>query len=117
MSNADRGRGKKGWCRGYWCDSTYELVFVIYALDHELPFDRNREMFPYEYRGQLMHWMPDFLLGDGTYVEIKGYLTDQAQAKFKFFYRPLLVLVQADLRDMFDYVSQTYGRNVVALYE
>src|SRR5713226_6636200 len=30
------GRGKKGRYRGYWCDSTYELVFVIYTLDHEI---------------------------------------------------------------------------------
>src|SRR6059036_3964323 len=29
------GRGKKGWYRGYSCDSTYKLVFVVYALDHE----------------------------------------------------------------------------------
>jgi hypothetical protein len=51
------GRGKKGWFRGYWCDSTYELVFVAYALDHEIPFERNLEVFPYEYQGKLMRWV------------------------------------------------------------
>jgi len=111
------GRGKKGWFRGYWCDSTYELVFVAYALDHEIPFERNFEVFPYEYADKLMRWIPDFRLVDGTYIEIKGYLSAQAEAKFEFFYRPLLVLTQADLRDMFEYVWRTYGRNLVALYE
>ena len=111
------GRGKKGWFRGYWCDSTYELVFVAYALDHDIPFERNFEVFPYEYADKLMRWIPDFRLADGTYVEIKGYMSAQAQAKFQFFYRPLLVLAQPELHQMFEYVWQTYGRNLVALYE
>lgn len=79
------GRGKKGWYRGYWCDSTYELAFVVWAVDHEIPFERNVEFFPYEYDGRLMRWMPDFLPADGTYVEIKGYLSEQARGKFEYF--------------------------------
>src|SRR5205823_10631523 len=78
------GRGKKGWYRGYWCDSAYELVFVAWALDHEIPFARNLEFFLYEYQGKLMRWLPDFVLADGTFLEIKGYLTDQARAKFAY---------------------------------
>ena len=66
---------------------------------------------------QLLHWMPDFLLADGTYIEIKGYVTAQAQAKFEFFYRPLRVLTKAELQPMFEYVERTYGRNFVSLYE
>jgi hypothetical protein len=61
--------------------------------------------------------MPDFVLADGTYIEIKGYVTPQALAKFEFFYRPLRVLTQPDLRPMFDHVRQKYGRNLLALYE
>jgi hypothetical protein len=111
------GRGKKGWYRGHWCDSTYELVFVVYALDHEIEFERNLEVFPYEFEGRVQRWIPDFRLADGTYVEIKGYLSPQALAKFEFFYRPLLVLARADLQDMFEYVWRVYGRNLVLLYE
>jgi hypothetical protein len=92
-------------------------VFVVYALDHELPFERNREVFPYEYQGKVLRWVPDFLLGDGTYVEIKGYITSQALAEFEFFYRPLRVLTQADMRHMFEYVCGKYGRNLTSLYE
>jgi len=111
------GRGKKGWYRGYWCDSTYELVFVVYALDHEIELERNLEVFPYEFDGRLQRWIPDFRLADGSYVEIKGYMSPQALAKFDFFYRPLLVLTHARMYDMFEYVWRTYGRNVTALYE
>jgi hypothetical protein len=108
---------RRGWYRGYWCDSTYELVFVARALDHELPLERNLECFPYEYEAAVLHWTPDFLLADGTYIEIKGYLSGQAEAKFDYFYRPLRVLARSDLQQMFDHVYNTYGRNVVALYE
>jgi hypothetical protein len=111
------GRGKKGWYRGLWCDSTYELAFVVWALDHEIPFERNLEFFPYEYEGKVMRWMPDFVLADGTYIEIKGYLTDQARAKFEYFLPPLRVFTRADLDRMFEYVHSRYGKNLLALYE
>ena len=52
---------------------------------------RKTELFPYEYSGSVVHWTPDFLLADGTYVEIKGYLTEQAPAKFEYFLRPLTI--------------------------
>jgi hypothetical protein len=111
------GRGKKGRYRGHWCDSTYELAFVVWASDNDIPFIRNLELFPYEYQGQVKYWMPDFLLADGTYIEIKGYLTEQAKANFEFFLRPLEVFTRAELSRMFDHVWHTYGRNLTALYE
>jgi hypothetical protein len=61
--------------------------------------------------------MPDFLLADGTYIEIKGYLTDQARAKFDYFLRPLMIFTRTELSRMFDYVHQRYGRNLVVLYQ
>jgi hypothetical protein len=111
------GRGKKGWCRGYWCDSTYELAFVVWALDHEIPFARNLELFPYEYKGRVLHWTPDFLLADGTFVEIKGYITDQTRAKFEYFLPPLRIFTRPDLERMFNHVHGQYGKNLLALYE
>jgi hypothetical protein len=54
------GRGKKGWYRGFWCDSTYELVFVVWALDHEIPFERNLEFFPMNMRGASFGGRPIF---------------------------------------------------------
>jgi hypothetical protein len=111
------GRGKKGWYRGYWCDSTYELAFVVWALDHDIPFERNTHVFHYEFGGKILRWIPDFRLADGTFVEIKGYVSDQALAKFAFFLPSLQVLTHPELKPMFEYVWQAYGKNLAALYE
>ncbi len=62
-----------------------------------------------------MRWMSDFLLADGTYIEIKGYLTDQARAKFDYFLRPLQVFTRSELGRMFDYVHHRYGKKLLAL--
>lgn len=35
------GRGKSGWYKGFWCDSSWELAFLIYHLEHEIPISRN----------------------------------------------------------------------------
>ncbi len=111
------GRGKKGWYCGYWCDSTYELAFVVWALDHEIPFERNARVYHYEHEGRVKRWIPDFRLADGTFVEIKGYVSDQALAKFANFLPSLRVLTESELKPIFDYVRCKYGRDLVALYE
>ena len=35
------GRGKKGWYKGFFCDSSWELAYVIYCLDHNIDIKRN----------------------------------------------------------------------------
>jgi len=111
------GRGRKGYYRGWWCDSSYELAFVIYALDEGLAFERNRQTFPYTFEGRIRHWIPDFRLTDGTYLEIKGYETDQARAKFAAFPHALIVVGRQQLGFVLDYVIAKYGKNFVELYE
>jgi len=34
------GHSKKGWYKGIWCDSSWELAFLIYHLDHNLSIKR-----------------------------------------------------------------------------
>ena len=46
------GRGKKGRYKGYWCDSSWELAWVIYNIEHNIKFDRNNVGFEYEYKGK-----------------------------------------------------------------
>lgn len=46
------GRGKRGWYKGYYCDSSWELAWVIYNLDHGNQFKRNTNIYyEYEYGG------------------------------------------------------------------
>ncbi len=75
------GYGKHGWYKGYWCDSSWELAWVIYNLDHGIKFERCKEKFEYEFEGKKYHYYPDFKLEDGTYVEIKGYETPRWKTK------------------------------------
>jgi hypothetical protein len=111
------GRGKKGRYRCYWCDSSYELAFVIYALDHGLAFERNLKSFPYTFDGRTRHWIPDFRLADGTYLEIKGYVSPQAEAKFAAFPHGLIVVRRENMQFVFEHVIQKYGRDFTRLYE
>ena len=60
------GKGKKGWYKGYWCDSSWELAFVIYNLEHGIKFERNKQGFEYVFENKTYKYYPDFILGNGT---------------------------------------------------
>ena len=111
------GRGKKGRYKGYWCDSSYELAFIIYALDEGMWFERNWNSFPYTFGGRDRRWIPDFRLKDGTYLEIKGYASPQADAKFASFPHSLIVVKRENMKFVFDHVVSTYGRDFTRLYQ
>jgi hypothetical protein len=114
---AGSGRGRKGRYKGFWCDSSYELAFVAYALDHGWALERNWRSFAYEYEGAARRWIPDFRFRNGVYIAIKGYVSPQAQAKFAAFEEPLLIFTKDMLYAAFDYVIGKYGRSFVRLYE
>ena len=61
------GRGKKGWYKGYWCDSSWELAWVIYNLDNNIKFERNNIGFEYVYKGKKRKYHPDFLISETYY--------------------------------------------------
>lgn len=111
------GRGYKGRYRGYWCDSSYELVFVIYNLEHNIKFKRNTEGFNYIHDNIKRKYYPDFVMGDGSYIEIKGYLDELSESKINQFELPLTVLFKKDMLHMFEYVEHKYGNDFISLYE
>lgn len=113
------GRGHKGWYKGYFCDSTYELVFVIYNLDHNINFKRNTKRYCYRYKNQTHSYCPDFEMDDGTLVEIKGYHTDLVDVKASAVDDvSLRILYRADLDYMFKYIKETYNyKRIEDLYE
>lgn len=111
------GRGKKGWYKGYWCDSSWELAYVIYNLQHGIRFERNKQGFEYEYNGQVHKFYPDFILEDGTYVEIKGAMTEQNKVKISSFCGSLKVIGKIEIKLYLNYSIQKYGKNFFDLYE
>lgn len=111
------GNGKHGWYKGYWCDSSYELAFVIYNLDHNIKFERNKQGFEYEWKGKNHLYYPDFILEDGSYIEIKGFWTEQHEVKIKSFPNKLTVYFKDDIKPILEYVISKYGTDYVKLYE
>ena len=87
------GRGRKGWYRGIFCDSSWELAYVIWCLDHNKIIKRCIEKFQYTYNGKIYNYLPDFVV-DQKYTEIKGYKTAQWQAKLTQFPHEIDVLYQ-----------------------
>ena len=110
------GRGKKGTYKGYYCDSSWELAYVIYNLDHSIKFERNEELFPYEFNGEQHKYKPDFI-ENGIYVEIKGYFNEQVKAKEFAFPYQLKYIDKNTIKPYLEYVEQTYGKDFTRLYE
>ena len=109
------GRGKKGWYKGIFCDSSWELAYVIYCLDYNISIQRNIKKRQYIFEGKERNYIPDFIV-DGKLVEIKGYKSKQWEAKIKF--NPdIQVLYEKDLTNIFKYVTTTYGKDFIKLYE
>lgn len=109
-------RGKCGWYKGYWCDSSYELAWVIYNLDHNIRFERNVQKFKYTFENKIKNYIPDFILNN-TYIEIKGFNTVEVDEKIKQFPHKIKVLYRMDLNIEFDYVLNKYGKNFIELYK
>lgn len=66
------GASKCGWYKNIWCDSLYELAFVVYHIDHGSTIVRNTKGYPYKDADGSDHlYYPDFIV-DGELIEIKG---------------------------------------------
>jgi hypothetical protein len=110
-------RGKCGTYMGYHCDSSYELAWVIYQLEHNLPFQRNKEGFNYVYFGINHTYYPDFILPDKSYVEIKNFKSELTDAKIKHFPHKIVVLYKEEIKEkILPYVISKYGKNFTDLY-
>ena len=109
------GRGKGGWYKGIYCDSTWELAFVIYCLDHNLNISRCKEPRKYVYNNETHLYYPDFVTDDGI-IEIKGYSTDIWKAKAM--QNPdIKVLYKEDIQKYLNYVYDHYTKDLESLYE
>lgn len=114
------GRGKHGWCRGYWCDSTWELAWVLYNTDHKVSFTRNHKRFQYETPdGVKHHYTPDFLLEGVQYIEVKGYVQDLEALKRKTsaLDLPVLILDKVLIQPFLSYAIRIYGKDLTRMYE
>ena len=110
------GRGKKGWYKGIYCDSSWELAFLVYYLDHNKNIKRCEERREYIFNNEKHIYIPDFVTDEGI-IEIKGYKTQQWKIKLEQ-NSDIKVLYEDDIKLYLEYAITTYGKNYCdVLYE
>lgn len=110
------GRGKQGWYKGIYCNSSWELAFVIYNIDNNKDIQRNFEGFEYIFNDQIHKFYPDFLV-ENVYFEIKGYMDEKNKAKINSFNKPLELIDKKKIKSYLVYVTQKYGKDFIKLYD
>lgn len=110
------GRGKHGYYKGIWCDSTWELCFLIYHIDNNLYIERCKEKRKYIFEGKEHIYYPDFVTDSGI-IEIKGFKTKQSEAKHN--QNPDIILLEKNDIDFYiSYVKNKYKvKKLTDLYE
>ena len=102
-------RGKHGYYKGIYCDSTFELAYLIYCLDHNINIRRCEQKFEYQYEGKKHFYHPDFIV-DNMIIEIKNFSSPLTDAKLKAVNKPIKIYYTNDLIPIFEYVSSTYNK-------
>jgi hypothetical protein len=109
-------RGKSGWYKGFWCDSSYELAYLIYCLDNNIKIERNKKGFKYTFKNKDHLFYPDFIV-NGEYVEIKNYRSEMTDSKIESFPYDIEVYYKEEMQKYLSYLIEKYGKNFISLYE
>lgn len=122
INNPSKDGYKRGYYKGYWCDSGWELAFIVYNLDHNIKFQRNTKGYDYWFENNFHRVYPDFILEDGTIVQIKGWFGQKNQQKIKtlkeLFKDKFVLITKKEMQQIYlPYVIQTYGNNFYELYD
>ncbi len=115
------GASKSGWYQNVWCDSSWELMFVIYCIDHGMDVIRNIDSWVYTaVDGQDRRYYPDFRV-NGKLVEIKGPQRVNDQLKLQAVDEPIeYIQGKVAIQPYMDYVMKTYhvdSKSVITLYD
>lgn len=104
------GNGKRGYYKGLYCMSSWELAFVVYNLENGKNVQQCKEHFEYEMNGEKHKYTPDFII-DGVYYEIKNWHRPDTDFKIDFFPKDKkLVLIEGKENDKYlQYTKSIYG--------
>lgn len=115
-SNTTHKNYKRGYYKGIWCDSSWELAFVVYHLDKNIKIERNYKYKEYTFDNNVYKFYPDFVI-DGKLYEIKGFMTPKNKAKIEQIH-DVIFLFKNDIDFYLKYVIEKYGSNFCdILYE
>ena len=110
------GRGKCGWYKNFWADSSWELAWIIYNIDHNIIFERNHKGFEYYFNGKKYNFYQKFIVNEKFY-EIKGYIDNKNKSKIKQFSDELIIIDKIGIKPYIEYVIKKYGKNYIEMYE
>lgn len=80
-------------------DSSWELIYIKWALKNNILFKRNTIGFPYIWKGETHQYYPDFYLPNtDEYIEIKGIVDEFWEAKKAAFPYKLTVLTKKEIK-------------------
>ena len=106
----------RGWYKGYWCDSSWELAVVMYCLDNHIQIIRNTKTFKYLWRQHYEYYKPDFIIA-GKYVQIKGIKDYRSKKKITCFPYPITFIGSKQIKIYIDYAKKNYGDDFWRLLE
>lgn len=108
---------KYGKYKGFYCDSSWELAFLVYCLENNINIKRNTQKFEYVVDGKKHNFIPDFILNENEYIEIKGLQDENWKIKSTTF-KNVKFLFRKDMQKYLSYAKQKYGKNFwEVLYE
>lgn len=100
---------KRGIYKGIRCDSSWELAFVVWHMEHGKSIRRCTERWPYDMNGKRHIYCPDFVTDEGI-IEVKGCKGKTWKYKAAAFPN-VKVYFGKDMQHMLDYVTDKYGKD------
>ena len=98
-----------GTYKGIHCDSSWELAYLVWCLEHDISIKRCEEIRYYKLNKKTLKYFPDFIV-DNQIIEIKGYFDEKSRIKSE--QNPdIKVLFYDDLKEMIEYTINKYGNN------
>ena len=98
-----------GIYKGIHCDSSWELAYLVWCLEHDISIKRCEEIRYYKLNKKTLKYFPDFIV-DNQIIEIKGYFDEKSRIKSE--QNPdIKVLFYDDLKEMIEYTINKYGNN------
>lgn len=109
----------QGMYKGIRCESTYELAFVVWAFDAQLPLIRCKLQIPYLDEDTPRLYFPDFQIGEQIF-EIKGYVDNRAIAKLeaaKGLGINIEMIDNQGIKKYLHYIKEVYGVDIQKEYK
>lgn|ERR1035437_2682319 len=110
------GIGKSGWYQDVWCDSSWELAFVLWCKIHNKTIVRNILPYKYELNGKHRKYYPDFIV-DGKLFEVKGRRVMDDVISAKMAACPAVVLLlEAEMKPILAEIIEKFGSDFIKMY-